>query len=684
VVFQKPAIAATMEALVAEPSLRENGATEYASRAYLEAALDCVVIADLSGRVVEFNPAAERTFGYTREQALGRTLGELIVPPSLRERHSRAFARFAETHEETLFGRRVELTGMRADGSEFPVELTLTRVEGEPLLICGALRDISEAKRAREDLRRLAEEQAALHRVAILVAREAGPQDVFAAVAEEARRVLGLPMIEMSRYENDGTVSVIGASGGHPFQAGTRWPLDGPTTSTLVLKDGRPARVDDYTGLPGAIAKAALEAGIRAAVGVPIFVDRRLWGVMATGAPDPLPADTEERLADFTELIGTAISNTQARSELIASRARIVTAGDAARRRLERDLHDGIQQRLVAIGLDLQTVRAATPTEQQHVHTDLDRIARDIEGILEDVRELSRGLHPALLSQRGLGPALRTLSRKSPIEVDLDIDIAQRPPESLEVAVYYVASEALTNAAKHSRASRIAITVATSDAVLRATIADNGIGGAEASTGSGLVGLIDRVEALGGRLALHSPPGVGTTISLELPLAAHPAGDVEGGRGGAHGRSHGTVALQPELLEVADATTLLTAVVAAADALYVVDAQGRIRFLNAAALRILGYDDERQLLGLLSHDTIHFKRLDGTPFAAAECPLHRPRINGDTVRVEDDAFVQQDGSLIRVAYSSAPISLVDGHGAVVSFRDISDRPRADSVLSPTP
>jgi PAS domain S-box-containing protein len=397
-----------------------------------------------------------------------------------------------------------------------------------------------------------------------------------------------------------------------------------------------------------------------------------------------LPDGVEARLTSFTELVATAISNATTRSELIASRARIVTAGDEARRRLERDLHDGIQQRLVAIGLDVQTVRTAIPTEQQHAHTDLDRIALDIEGILEDVRELSRGLHPPLLSQRGLESALRTLSRKSPIEVDLNIDIDQRPPESLEVAVYYVASEALTNAAKHSHASRIAIAVATSDAVLHATIEDDGIGGAEPSTGSGLVGLIDRVEALGGRLALHSPPGVGTTISLELPLAAEPPGEVDGGQGGAHRPSDGSVESQPKLLEVADATTLLAAVVAAADALYVVDAQGRIRFVSAAASRILGYDDERELLGRPSHDMIHYKRPDGTPFPEAECPVHRARITGDTVRVEDDAFVRQDGALVRVAYSSTPVPLADGRGAVVSFRDVSDDRRAEGALSPTP
>jgi PAS domain S-box-containing protein len=1265
--------------------------------AYLQAALDAVIVADASGCVVEFNPAAERIFGYTREEALGRTLAELIVPPSLRKRHTLAFARFIETGEARLLGQRIELTGMRADGSEFPVELALSRVEGEPLLICGAIRDLTEAKRTEGDLRRLIAEQAALRRVATLVAREATPAEVFAALAEEVARLLDVPLIEtaryepdgtatvigawgeqpfpigsnwtldgpsvtasvlhtgrpariddysslpgtiaevarnagfrsavgvpivvngrtwgtiyavstepkplpadteerladftelvgtaianteardelrrseeryrkaiaqagavpylydyaedrytfigegieeltgysaaeftpdawgvmveetillgdqagltndeavrrtrsgefprwrcdqrirtrngesrwvsdasveilgrdgrsigaigmlqditerkrteaevsrladehaalrrvatlvaeqasptevfaavadevcrtldvplieMSRYEADGTVAVVGAAGEHPFQAGTRWQLDGPTVSSLVLQTGRPARVD-YEGLPGAIAEAARQGGLRTGLGVPIVVDGAIWGVIATAstAEQTLPDDTEGRLADFTELVATAISNTQARdelrrladeqaalrrvatliagqatttevfaavakevahvlnvpltavvrygpervatqvgvwgrenpfpvgtswtldnqsvsgfvyrtgraarvndysevpgpisaalareagirtavgvpilvdgspwgvmmalsterqalpadtearlaafteliataisniqarddlrdladeqaalrrvatlvargtdsaavfdavcvetgeligatsvnlvhftpdgfnltmagwslrdthvptgtrlpigadtingliqrtvaparfdsyeessgelatvirqrgirseigapvivegevwgaliagtdsdellpagaelrvasfaeliataisnattrSELIASRARIVATSDEARRRIERDLHDGAQQRLVGLGLDLQAVRTTIPDELQDAHSGLERIEREIEAVLEGVRELSRGLHPALLSRGGLGPSLRALARKSPIKVELDVDVERRPPESIETAAYYVVSEALTNAAKHSGASQISVTVATANDVLRVTIADDGIGGAEASAGSGLVGLIDRVEALGGRFALDSPVNEGTKITIELPLVVQVTGDAAQ-----------STALRAHGSELGDVSTLLAAIGGVVDALYVVDAQGRIRFSNAEALRILGYEDERQLLGRPSHDTIHYLRRDGTPFPAEECPLLRPRVTGETVRVEEDWFVRQDRSLVPVTYSSAPISLPDGRGAVVSFRQIS-------------
>jgi PAS domain S-box-containing protein len=970
--------------------------------AYLEAALDCVVISDASGRVVEFNPAAERTFGYTREQALGRTLAELIVPPSLRERHSHAFARFVETREQTLFGRRLELKGMRADGSEFPVELALSRIEGEPLLICGALRDLTEAKRSQDGLRMLADEQAALRRVATLVAEEAGPAEVFAAVAEGVARILAVPAISMIRFEFDGAATKIAGWGESPFSIGTRWALDDPSVMASVMQTGRPARVDDYAILAGAHAKRVRDGGIRSGIGAPIVVDGKTWGVViafstdpepisadaegrlarftelvgtaisntqarddlrrlaneqaalrrvatliareatpsevfsavarevaqtldvpltalvryegdgtatqvgvwgeenpfpvgtswpldensvsgivartgrparvddyaeisggiaatlareagihtAVGAPvlvdgrpwgvmmalssvhRPIPAGTEDRLAAFTELVATAIANTQARdelgqlveeqaalrrvatlvargtdshavfdavcaetgpligatsvnlacftpdgfnltmagwslrdthvptgtrlplgsstinaliqrtvaparvesyadaggelaalirqrgirsevgapvivegrvwgaliagtdqddpmpagverrvasfaeliatavsnattrSELITSRARIVTASDEARRRIERNLHDGTQQRLVALGLDVQAVDAGIPADQHDAHSGLERIGREIEAVLDDVRELSRGLHPALLSQAGLRPSLRALARKSPIPVKLEVDVAERPSESIEIAVYYVVSEALTNAAKHARASEISVELAASSRGIRATIEDDGIGGAEASAGSGLVGLIDRVEALGGRFALDSPPGAGTRISIELPLAAQAVGDVAAGPG----------RLPEQLSERLHADTLAAAVAASPDALYVVDAQGRIKFLNAAALEILGYEDERQLLGRPSHDTIHYLRSDGTPFPAAECPLLRPRVSGETVRVEGDWFVRQDGSLVPVAYSSAPVALPDGRGAVVSFRDIPGSP----------
>jgi PAS domain S-box-containing protein len=207
----------------------------------------------------------------------------------------------------------------------------------------------------------------------------------------------------------------------------------------------------------------------------------------------------------------------------------------------------------------------------------------------------------------------------------------------------------------------------TSRSEIRATIEDDGTGGAEASAGSGLIGLIDRVEALGGRFALDSPPGHGTRISIGMPLIAETI-DGLGRAPGSRGAPGDGASPAAELSQAMD-EALHAAIAASADALYIVDPQGRIRFLNPAALRTLGYEDERQLLGRPSHDTIHHLRRDGTPYPTAECPLLRPRLNGETVRVEEDWFVRQDGSLVAVSYSSAPVALPDGRGAVVSFRE---------------
>ena len=270
--------------------------------------------------MVEFNPAAERIFGYSREEALGRTLAELIVPPSLRERHTRAFARFIETGEARVLGRRIELTGMRADGSEFPVELALSRAEGEPLLICGAVRDLSDAKRAADDLRKLAGEQAALRRLAMLVARQPSPDEVFTAVTEEVGAVLGADFAAMLTFDDDRTVTIIAswsAAGPMP-PIGTRLPLDGDSVAVRIYETGVPARMDSYADVEGETAQFARDLGVRSTVGAPILVDGKLWGALlaATRGREPLPETAEARIAAFSELVSTTISNAEARHEL--------------------------------------------------------------------------------------------------------------------------------------------------------------------------------------------------------------------------------------------------------------------------------------------------------------------------------------------------------------------------------
>jgi signal transduction histidine kinase len=286
-----------------------------------------------------------------------------------------------------------------------------------------------------------------------------------------------------------------------------------------VFQTHRPARIDDYTVVSGQLAEAARDFGIRAAVGVPVSVEGRLWGIMLVGSrAEPLPAGTEARLAGFTELAATAIANAEAQAALTASRARIVATADATRRRIERNLHDGAQQRLVSLALDLRAAQATAPPEAgQHVHQ-LDEVAAGLDGVLEELREIARGLHPAILADGGLRPALKTLARRSAVPVDLDIQVDRRLPEPVETAAYYTVSEALTNAAKHARATAAEIEAAESDGVVHVRVRDNGRGGAGFGAGTGLAGLKDRAEALGGHLRLDSPPGVGTTLEITLPL----------------------------------------------------------------------------------------------------------------------------------------------------------------------
>jgi signal transduction histidine kinase len=374
---------------------------------------------------------------------------------------------------------------------------------------------------SRDQLSRLAEEQAALRRVATLVARGVPPAEVFAAVAEEVGRLLGADSAHIARYEPDDTVTVVAgwSREGEHLPVGTRHTLAGTNLAAAVLRTGRPARVDSYADASGALATSLRRFGIRSSVGCPITVEGRLWGTAAANSKrsEPLPADTEARIANFTDLVATAIANANSRAELAASRARIVRSADEARRRIERDLHDGIQQRLVSIGLDLRATQAEVPAQPSELQTQLAGVADGLTEALEELRELSRGIHPAILSQGGLGPALKALARRSAVAVDLDVDLQAQVSEAVQVAAYYVVSEALANAAKHARASVVQVHVRTTDGRLHLSVRDDGVGGADPRRGSGLVGLSDRVQALGGTITVHSPTGEGTRLRIDLP-----------------------------------------------------------------------------------------------------------------------------------------------------------------------
>ena len=377
---------------------------------------------------------------------------------------------------------------------------------------------------ARMELRGFADEQAALRRVATLVARAAPPQEVFAAVTAEVGLLLQVDIACLGRYEPDGTPTLVGAWAKNgiapPAPIGFQWTLTGQNLVSRVYRTGRPARVDDYD-VPGISLGIAHKWGIHASVGVPIAVEDRLWGVMMVAASDPqppIPSDTEARLAGFTELVATTLANAEAQAALAASRARIVTAADAARRRIERDLHDGAQQRLVSLGLQLRAAQAEVPPGADELTEQLDRVVEGLTGVLDELREIARGLHPAALAEGGLRPALRALARRSAVPVRLDVGIDGRLSDPVELAAYYVVAESLTNAAKHSRATVVDVEVWADEGTLHVVVRDDGRGGANATNGTGLAGLEDRVEALGGQLALYSPPGLGTALHVSLPL----------------------------------------------------------------------------------------------------------------------------------------------------------------------
>lgn len=570
--------------------------------------------------------------------------------------------------------------GVMATGSDDP-ELppgTEDRLAGFTELVATAI----STTQARQDLRRLADEQAALRRVATLVAKGATPEDVFAAVAREVAQVLDLPLVEMCRYEPDGTATVIGATGEHPFQPGTNWSLDGPSLTALVRRTERPARIDDYANVPGKIGDAAREAGVHTGVGAPIVVDGRVWGVVSAGGgptvrlpgdaetrltqftellataiantqareelhrladeqsalrrlatlvaegaqpavvfdavcqetgrlfdvssvnlaqftsdnfnltmagwsihdvhlqtgtrlplagdsinvlvrdtaapgrfdsydgasgdlaallrkrgvvsevgapvvvdgrvwgaliagtddPEPLPAGLEQRLSSFAELIATAISNATTQTELLASRTRIVEAADEQRRQVVRDLHDGAQQRLVEAIMTMQLAQARGEGTAL-----LTEAVEQVRAAISELRELARGIHPSILTHRGLAAAVEALSHRMPLPVDVEIPNNRYPP-SIESAAYFVVAEALTNVAKYANAETARVTATASDDCLTLTIEDDGMGGARPSAGSGLGGLHDRITALSGTLTVESPQGSGTRIRAEIPL----------------------------------------------------------------------------------------------------------------------------------------------------------------------
>jgi signal transduction histidine kinase len=349
------------------------------------------------------------------------------------------------------------------------------------------------------------------------------PEEVFAAVNEEVVRLLPVDFAHMGRYEGDGTATVVAASGSTAdhFRVGRRWSLGGKNLATIVFETGRPARLD-YDDASGPLGDTGRELGIRSSVATPIIVEGRVWGGVFTGSTvmKSLPADLEARLGSFTELVAMAVANAESRGALAASRARIVAAADESRRRIERDLHDGAQQRLVhaviALKLALRALSNGEPNADELVAEALGHA----EQANAELRELAHGILPAALTRGGLRAGIDALVSRVSVPVSVDVSV-ERLPVAVEATAYFIISEALTNVVKHARAAGARVTARVERGELRVEVRDDGIGGARGGESTGLGGLADRVAALAGRLELESPPGAGTRVCALLPVSGH-------------------------------------------------------------------------------------------------------------------------------------------------------------------
>jgi len=370
---------------------------------------------------------------------------------------------------------------------------------------------------ARTDVQRLADEQAALRRVATLVARESPPADVFRAVTEEVGRLLQVEDMKLVRYEPDATATVLASWGQDdaPTAAGTNWSLAGDSVTALVHRTGRPSRVDDYADVAGPLAQYLHSVGVRSAVATPVMVGRQLWGALIASSrkPEPLPPGTESQIAEFTELVAAAIANIQARTDLAASRTRLVAATDAERRRVVRDLHDGAQRWLVHT---IITLKLAKRADEEKIPPLLTEALDHAQHAIDELRDLAHGIMPAVLTQGGLRAGVNSLASRMPVPITIDVT-ASRLPAPIEAAAYFVVAEALTNVAKHAHACRAEVTARIEDGTVQIRVCDDGVGGARLD-GSGLIGLTDRLTALDGELHVYSPAHGGTVVAAAIPV----------------------------------------------------------------------------------------------------------------------------------------------------------------------
>jgi PAS domain S-box-containing protein len=518
---------------VADAQLTDAPAVE--ARAFADAlaettqALVCVL--DRDGRILLFNDACERATGFSRDEVLGRDARDSVIPPEEGEAFGDVLAQiWATGHPSPQVGHWLTREGRRRlivwsnkpvfgedDTPQYVVTsgLDITDRSAEPT---ASLEGDVETKLVEIGL--LAQEQRALRRVATLVAAEATPERVFEAVSEESARVLGVNAAAVFRFDDDDRITVVGRWAREDvgaFPLGSTFQTDDGSTVGRVRRTGFPARIDNWQELEGPVAETMNRSGYRCSVGAPIVVGGVTWGAVSVADGDILPPESEARLAAFCELVSLAVASAQARTDLQASRARLVTSADNERRRLERNLHDGAQQRLVSLALSLQIARGKLEKSPAAAATILDEASRELEQALVELRELARGLHPAILTDRGLAHALDALVARLPLPVELDVPDTRFDPTT-EATAYYIAAEALTNVAKHAGATAARVTARHDAAQLALEISDDGCGGADPNSGSGIVGLRDRAAAIGGSLTIVSAPGSGTIVAATLPL----------------------------------------------------------------------------------------------------------------------------------------------------------------------
>jgi signal transduction histidine kinase len=373
---------------------------------------------------------------------------------------------------------------------------------------------------ARAEVERLAEEQAALRRVATLVAQGATPTAVFDAVAAEIKGALDADHVVLCRYEPEGELTVVAhrGSGAARISPGLRLRHEDDSVEAGVRATERSARIETRERTRGIIAELARAGEVRVAVGAPIVVEGRLWGVVSarwSAEPSP-PSETEERMAQFAGLLDTAIANADSRDQLTASRARLLTAGDDARRGVVRDLHDGAQQQLVNTVVTLKLAQRALHEGREETESLMGEALMHAERAKSELRELAHGILPSILTRGGLRAGVESLVTRLALPVDVDV-VGDRYAADIEASAYFIVAEALTNVVKHAQAERARVRVFADDDVLRVEVRDDGLGGAN-PRGHGLVGLGDRATALGGRLTVESPAAGGTLVSATLPL----------------------------------------------------------------------------------------------------------------------------------------------------------------------